>query len=67
MPESMLKKFLHKTMKLVGAGLRPSSAERFISSLPLVFQKKNPKGLIPYTILFLPKMKILQQLFKSGI
>ncbi|MCP4024352.1 MAG: 4Fe-4S ferredoxin, partial [Desulfobacteraceae bacterium] len=39
------KKYPHKTTKLVGAGLRPSSAQGFIESLDLVFQRKQSKDM----------------------
>ncbi len=39
------KKLPHKKIKLVGAGLRPSSALGFIESLDLVFQKSQSKGI----------------------
>ena len=39
------KRFPHKTVKHVGNGLRPKSAESFLWSLDLVFQREAAKGL----------------------
>jgi ferredoxin len=39
------KKYPHKTIKIVGSGVRPSSAQGFLESLPLVFQKGQSKGI----------------------
>jgi len=38
-------RYPHKKIKIVGSGVRPASAMGFISSLPLVFQKKKSKGI----------------------
>ncbi len=39
------RKYSHKKVKEVGSGIRPSSVEGFLDSLPLVFQKGRSKGL----------------------
>ncbi len=39
------KKYPHKKVKTVGSGVRPSSAEGFLESLPLVFQRGQSKGI----------------------
>ncbi len=39
------RRFPHKTIKRVGNGLRPQSAQSFLISLPLVFQRGQSEGL----------------------
>ena len=39
------KKYPHKKVKTVGSGVRPSSAEGFLESLPLVFQRGQSNGM----------------------
>jgi hypothetical protein len=39
------KRFPHKTIKRVGNGLRPKSAQNFLQALPLVFQREQAEGL----------------------
>lgn len=39
------KKYPHKKVKTVGSGVRPSSAEGFLESLPLVFQRAQSNGM----------------------
>ena len=39
------RRFPHKTIKQVGNGLRAKSAESFLESLPLLFQKEQSEGL----------------------
>lgn len=41
----MAKHFPHKTIKLIGNGLRPKSAQNFLESLELVFQREQSEGL----------------------
>jgi putative sterol carrier protein len=41
----VVKRFSHKTLKRVGNGLRPNSAQNFLASLPVVFQKDQSKQL----------------------
>ena len=39
------KRYPHKTIKLVGNGLRPKSAQNFLDSLPVVFQRNQSEGM----------------------
>lgn len=39
------KKYPHKKAKQVGSGVRPATAEGFLESLPLVFQRNKSEGL----------------------
>lgn len=39
------KRFPHKTLKMVGNGLRPRTVSQFVKTLPLVFQPGKSKGL----------------------
>ena len=39
------KRFPHKTIKLVGNGLRPSSIRGFLSTIPHLFQRHRSEGL----------------------
>ncbi|MBB5911621.1 NAD-dependent dihydropyrimidine dehydrogenase PreA subunit [Nocardia transvalensis] len=38
-------RFPHKTAKLVNRGLRPTSIDKFVNGLPLVFQREQSRGL----------------------
>ncbi len=39
------KRYPHKTIRRVGNGLRPNSAQNFLASLPVVFQRNQSEGL----------------------